>query len=371
MTARVPWYVWTSLASVGAILFGVYWDISWHMSIGRDTFWTPAHLMIQAGAIIAGSAGAYLIFSTTLSRRSPLRDVSIHVLGFRGPLGAFLAVWGAATMVVSAPFDNWWHNAYGLDVKILSPPHSVLTLGILGVSMGGVLMIAATLNRADANARRTPEIANILIGGMVLVLVMTSILEFTGRANLHRAASYRAIALLAPVTLVSFARVSGLRWAATRVAGLYTGFMIAMIWLFPLFPAEAKLGPVYQPITHYVPLDFPPLIIVPAIAIDLILARAASWRRWQLAPVLGGAFVLVLVAVQWPFTEFLFSDASRNWVFGTHYLPYFARPEWGDVRREFFPDDALALGMVTAVIAGSFASFAGLVLGDQMRKVKR
>jgi hypothetical protein len=41
------------------------------------------------------------------------------------------------------------------------------------------------------------------------------------------------------------------------------------------------------------------------------------------------------------------------------------------VRREFFPDDALALGMVTAVIAGSFASFAGLVLGDQMRKVKR
>ena len=33
---------------------GIIWDISWHMSIGRDTFWTPAHLLIQAGGLIAG-----------------------------------------------------------------------------------------------------------------------------------------------------------------------------------------------------------------------------------------------------------------------------------------------------------------------------
>ena len=29
-------------------------------------------------------------------------------------------------MIVSAPFDNWWHNAYGLDVRIISHPHMVL-----------------------------------------------------------------------------------------------------------------------------------------------------------------------------------------------------------------------------------------------------
>ena len=33
-------------------------------------------------------------------------------------------------MLTSAPFDNWWHNAYGLDVKIVSPPHTLLILGI-------------------------------------------------------------------------------------------------------------------------------------------------------------------------------------------------------------------------------------------------
>ena len=55
---RIPWYVWTSLASVSCILVGVYWDISWHMSIGRDTFWTPAHLAIQAGGIISAVSPA-------------------------------------------------------------------------------------------------------------------------------------------------------------------------------------------------------------------------------------------------------------------------------------------------------------------------
>jgi len=32
-------------------------------------------------------------------------------------------------MLASAPFDDWWHNAYGLDVRIISPPHMVLAAG--------------------------------------------------------------------------------------------------------------------------------------------------------------------------------------------------------------------------------------------------
>src|SRR5262245_8249941 len=106
------------------------------MSIGRDSFWTPAHLAIQLGGIIAGGCSTYLILATTFGSRAAPPPASIRVWGFRGPLGAFVSVWGAATMLVSAPFDNWWHSAYGLDVKILSPPHVVLTLGILGVCTG-------------------------------------------------------------------------------------------------------------------------------------------------------------------------------------------------------------------------------------------
>ncbi len=41
-TASIPWYVWCLAAATAAEMFGGYWDISWHISIGRDSFWTPA-----------------------------------------------------------------------------------------------------------------------------------------------------------------------------------------------------------------------------------------------------------------------------------------------------------------------------------------
>src|SRR5689334_24959928 len=94
-----PWHPYAAVFAAACVMVGVYWDISWHMSIGRDTFWTPAHLLIQAGGIIAGGAGATLIFTTTFRREAPLRAALIGVWGFRGQLGEILAGWGAATVV--------------------------------------------------------------------------------------------------------------------------------------------------------------------------------------------------------------------------------------------------------------------------------
>jgi len=371
VSPRIPWYVWTSVASVTCILVGGYWDISWHMSIGRDSFWTPAHIAIQLGGIVAATAGTTLILHTTIRRDAPLRTASIGVWGFRGPFGAFLSVWGGATMVVSAPFDNWWHNAYGLDVKILSPPHTVLTLGILAVAIGGLLLVTATLNRATGEQRRKLEWIILLVGGEMLTMTMVAIIEKTFRANLHRAEAYRALSIVAPLMMIAVARASGRRWAATTVAGTYTLFMASMVWLFPLFPAEPKLGPVYQPITHFIPLEFPQLIVVPAIVMDLVGARLETRSRWLTAPVLGTIFLVLLVAVQWPFASFLSSPASHNWVFGTHYFAYFMRPGWHEVTGEFFEDPALISGMATALVAAIASTGIGLVLGDAMRKVRR
>ena len=49
-----------------------------------------------------------------------------------------------------------------------------------------------------------------------------------------------------------------------------------MMWLFPFFPATPKLGPVYQHITHMVPMEFPLLVIVPAFLLDLLRPRVAA-----------------------------------------------------------------------------------------------
>jgi hypothetical protein len=379
MRDRLPWFAWASLASVSSIVVGMYWDISWHMSIGRDTFWTPAHIAIQAGGIIAGLSGALLILTTTLRPGSALRPAAIGVWGFQGPFGAFLGVWGAATMVVSAPFDDWWHSAYGLDVKILSPPHMVLTLGILAVAVAGLLLVLAAMNRASGSASDPATdpaparlgLALFVIGGELVVLAMTAILEHTLRANQHRADAYRAMALVVPVVLLALARASNRPWGATILAAFYTAFMVAMLWLFQRFPAEPKLGPVYQPITHFIPLEFPPLVIVPAIAMDVVRQRLTAWPRGRLALVLGATFLVTLIAAQWPFAEFLQSPAARNGWFGSDYFAYFMRPDWSEPRHEFMVDRAPVIGMLEALGAASATSYLGLVLGDLMRKVRR
>jgi hypothetical protein len=371
-SVRVPWFVWASLLSMSCIVVGLYWDISYHLTVGRDTFWTPAHLLIQLGGVTGGASGAYLIVSTTLRRGSPLAARAIGVWGFRGPFGAFLATWGAATMVVSAPFDDWWHSAYGLDVTVLSPPHTVLMLGIVGVSVGGVLNIVAMLNGATGGLRRRLEAIQLTVGAEVLVLVMALIFEYTLRHNLHRARSYRAVAIVAPLVLVGFARASGRRWAATTIAAGYMACMAVMLWIFALVPAEPKLGPVYQAITHYIPLQFPLLLIAPAIAVDLVRGRIAAAPRWRQAIAIGGAFMAVLVAVEWPFASFLHSDAAHTWVFGSHYHAYFLSPESWDVRGVYAPDpSSLWGGLAIAVGVAMLSSGIGLATGDAMRKVRR
>ena len=146
---RIPWYTWMSVLAAASIMFGLYWDISWHETIGRDTFWTPAHLLIQFGAVLAGIYSAYLIFSTTFASDRSARSSSVRVLGFYGPLGAFICAWGGVAMITSAPFDNWWHEAYGLDVKIVSPPHTLLAMGFAAIMWGSITLISGQMNRSS------------------------------------------------------------------------------------------------------------------------------------------------------------------------------------------------------------------------------
>src|SRR5215469_3975690 len=150
--AGVPWYVWWGVAAVTSATVGGAWDVSWHRSIGRDTFWTPAHMAIYACGVLAGIVGVWLTLQCTFGKDQRMRDASVSMLGLRAPLGVFVAGWGGLAMLTSAPFDNWWHNAYGLDVKIVSPPHTLLILGIRAVAVGMLFLILAAMNRAAIQA---------------------------------------------------------------------------------------------------------------------------------------------------------------------------------------------------------------------------
>jgi hypothetical protein len=286
----VPWYIWSSIVAVMSGAFGGTWDISWHESIGRDTFWTAAHVMIYLCGVLGGLTAGYLILSTTFQKNSPLRDASISMWGFRGSLGAFVCAWGGVAMITSAPFDNWWHSAYGLDVKILSPPHTLLALGMTGIRFGALLMILAEMNRAQGEYRAKLErvllFASLFLLGMTLGMAQ----ELTHRFFMHGAKFYLVVMIAAPIWMAAIAWATKHRWAATLMTGTYTALHLAFCWLLPLVPAEPKLGPVYQKITHLVPPDFPLLLIVSAVVFDLVRRRIGNWGRWAQAGALGGIF---------------------------------------------------------------------------------
>src|ERR1700749_2017726 len=77
--------------AAACITVGIIWDISWHITIGRDTFWTPAHMLIYVGGAFGGSMGGWLAIYHTFLARPEQRGQAVTILGARAPLGAWLA----------------------------------------------------------------------------------------------------------------------------------------------------------------------------------------------------------------------------------------------------------------------------------------
>jgi hypothetical protein len=386
--SAVPLSIAAVLFAATSIVVGVIWDISWHMTIGRDSFWTPAHLAIYLGGLVGGLGSGVVVLKTTFRGTPEERARAVSFWGFRGPLGAWAAILGAGAMLTSAPFDDWWHNAYGLDVQIISPPHMVLALGIYGIVMGAMLTTLAAQNRAaetasGAQAAGDPRIAGTLSGlyayaaGLLITIVGIMLTERTYRTVMHSSEFYRTTAFWFPFFLCMLARGSRLRWPATAAALGYTAVMLAMQWILPLFAATPKLGPIYQDVTHMVPLSFPLLLVAPALAMDALAHQAErrGWNDWVLAGLTGVAFVAVLLAVQWPLSTFLLSPAARNWLFAGDNFSYATPPTSRAVRGEFFLSDRTRLdfwkGMAIAAGYAILSSRLGLWRGSALRRVRR
>jgi hypothetical protein len=82
-----------------------------------------------------------------------------------------------------------------------------------------------------------------------------------------------------------------------------------------------------------------------------------------------------LLAVQWPFANFLISPASRNWIFGTAYFAYFDPAGFTydpykflaveQTRAEFW------IVMAMALLVSIITTRLGLAWGDWMRRLRR
>jgi len=311
---------------------------------------------------------------------------------FYAPLGAMFCVWGALTMLTSAPFDDWWHSTYGLDVQILTPPHTILAIGIMTVQFGAIIGVLALQNKyrsgvisQDAtNGRRESRLKWLfaISAGLLLTMLFSLFAESMGRYETHQSAYYITAAIILPLYLLAVGRASLLRWPVTTIALLFMLFLLAPSWVLQYFPATPRLGPVLNPITHYQPFIFPPLLVIPAFAVDWLMHRfdnpltGRKLNDWVLAGLLGVVFMVVLLAVQWPFGEFLLtSPYARNGFFLSYAWSYDSPPDWqyryayGSWNLESATDFALGFGK--ALVFAMLSARIGLLWGNWMKRIAR
>lgn len=370
--SAASWAIYAVLFASTSVVLGVIWDISWHRTIGRDTFWTPAHLAIYLGGVVSGLTCGYLALQTTFAGSRDDRAAAVRFWGFRAPFGAWVSIWGAIAMVTSAPFDDWWHNAYGLDVKIISPPHMVLAAGIGAIQVGAMLMALAGQNRA-AGMRRELNRLFLLGAGLLVLLAATVITEYTQRWDMHQSLFYQVTAGVFLFFLIGAARAARTAWPATTISLVYAALQQVMVLLLPLFAGRPLLGPIYVQVDRFMPPDFPLLLVAPALAIDWLMRRVAAgrWRDWGLAILLSVAFVLVFVAVQWPLAGFLVSPWARNDFFGSHRMDYSVPPEIQQRWYQLNPPDDIITGLLIAIAIGFVSARLGLWWGNWMARVRR
>ena len=274
--ATIPWYVWCLAIAVVLDAFGGYWDISWHISIGRDTFWTPAHMVVY----LAGNPGRNRVRLHNsgdhlwLIARGAGKSV-VTIWGFRGPLGCFIAAWGAIR-------DAHLGAIRQLVARRIRPRRKNCQPAAFDPWAGrgddqprrDAAGVRATQSRVGRVSKETRSPAAVTSAGSRSSAPRCSRWNRRRWSSCTAAAFYRAMARTFPIVLIAHY----LRFEI-EVAGDHNGRHLhaaassRCCGSSRCFLPQPKLGPVYQHITHMVPLWFPTLLIVPAFALDLLRQR--------------------------------------------------------------------------------------------------
>src|SRR5215210_5185635 len=160
--------VLSGLIMLLVVVIGFYWDVAWHIDNGRDAqLFTPSHVMILVGlGGLIYAAGIAVLFASLEKAETALQFGPLHV-----PWSAVLLAAMGLGGVAAFPFDAWWHNAYGVDVTLWSPPHIQLILGGSLATLALWLMVAE--GRPYADPTMLGRFIHVLTAGTVLVGMST------------------------------------------------------------------------------------------------------------------------------------------------------------------------------------------------------
>ena len=274
-------------------VFATYWDEAWHTDVGRDSAWAAPHLLLYGSVAVVGLGVGYWglrVLMRTRSVRATLAHPPLLAAG-SGALGALAA----------APIDTFWHEAYGRDAVLWSPPHMLVVLASTSLVLG----VLAGLPR-HARALRAA------VGVLLLANVATVVFEYEADVPQFSEVLYLPLLLLVGLPTVWLIReLVPLRApAATVVFGYVVLRLVVVAGLLSLGRSTPDL----------------PIAVIGLAAVDLPLERTASRL---------GAATIATSVLAWAASALSF-----------------ASPEAADVAVAAVP--AAALGLI-AVMSGSRA----------------
>jgi len=142
-TGVPPWValptVLTTLSLLVA-LFGMMWDISLHIGVGRDPgpLANPAHYFILFGLFGVFSGGVLACAMPLRETPGPAAVRFLH--GWDVPVGGMLVTGAGFYALLGFPLDDIWHRLFGQDVTLWGPTHLMLITGA-GTSIIGLLIL--------------------------------------------------------------------------------------------------------------------------------------------------------------------------------------------------------------------------------------
>lgn len=233
----------TGLMTLLVAAIGLYWDVSWHVDLGRDvgTLFTPAHVTILFG--LGGLGFAALIgvtFATLEGAETKLRFGNLRV-----PWGSLLMGIFGILAVTAFPLDALWHKAYGIDVTLWSPTHLQL---VTGGSMGA---FAVMLLLAEAYPFAKPKPMGrfwmVVACGAILTAVTTYQGEFDFRVPQYQPVYLPILIMAAAGVALTFARIALGRWGAVKAAVAYLVVRTTLSVLVASLHHEFAMFPLYLP----------------------------------------------------------------------------------------------------------------------------
>lgn len=270
---------------------GFFWDVGWHVDIGRDEFLlSPPHVVLLVGVSGIGVAGLAGVLTATATAA----DVAWRWGRWRLPASAAAMLVAGTVATVGWGIDELWHRAYGIDVTMWSPPHLAM------IASASFTPLAAWLAYAEAGPhagvrwvrRHLPP----FLGTATLIGLSAWQLEFDLGVPQWQALYQPVLIVVAAGVALTAARTALGRGGALVVVA---GFLVLRVLMLAVTAGVWDLAPP----------SFP-LYLGAAVAVELAAGRGSD--RPVRAAVLGGLGIGTLgVAVEWGWSQLAFAYPWR------------------------------------------------------------